>query len=119
MADETEHSIRSFQQLRNRQNDLYRKNTAAIVEASKNSDRDGLNKLRASRRQMAQNDNLIMQAELVFVNSNRAQSDAEKDLGEQTRRANLLVKQIKTAAQVLEAVGEFGKILKRVIDVFT
>ena len=115
MANETATSINQFQQLRNRQNDLYRKNTAAMIAAAKANDNATVDKLRAERVKLSANDRLILRAELAFQASALAQSEAEKRLVAQTQRANGMVKSIKTIAHVLESAGKMASILTRLI----
>lgn len=118
MAAETPTSIAQFQQLRNRQNDLYRKNTAAIMDAARAGDTDTLTKLRRERAELAANDQRIFDAERAFQASQLQQSEAEKRLIAQTRRANALVRGIRTVTDVLESAGRMASILARLINLF-
>jgi hypothetical protein len=104
-----------FQQLRNRQNDLYRKNTQELITASKANDRPLVDKLRAERANLSKNDTEILNAELSFQATQLSQSDAEKRLVAETKRANSLVKGINDVAKVLASAGEMASILARLI----
>lgn len=118
MAKITEKSVRYFQQLRNRQNDLYRKNTAAIVDVSRKKplDRALLDRLRRERAELAINDRKIDEAEMKFQASNLSQSDAEKRLIAQARRANALVRGVRTVTHILESAAQMASILARLIN---
>lgn len=116
MADpHTPTAANHFQQLRNRQNDLYRKNTQALMAAARAGDGNLVDKLRGERANLGKNDQLIFDAELEFAASNLAQSEAEKRLVEQTQAANKMVKAVKKTAEILESAGKMAKILKRLI----
>lgn len=104
-----------FQQLRNRQNDLYRKNTQELITASKANDKPLVDKLRAERAKLSQNDTKILNAELTFQATQLGQSDAEKRLVSQTMSANGLVKGINNVAKVLTSAGKMASILARLI----
>jgi len=120
MADpNTPTAANQFQQLRNRQNELFRKNTAAMVKAAKASDIPLVNKLRAERAKLTQNDKLIFDAELAFAASNLSQSDAERRLVAQTQSANRMVKTVKTVADVLASAAKMATILTRLITLVT
>lgn len=118
MAVITATSVRYFQQLRNRQNDLYRKNTAAIIGVSQKKplDRALLDRLRRERVELAANDRKIDEAELKFQASNLSQSEAEKRLISQTRQANALVRGIRTVTHVFESAAQMASILARLIN---
>lgn len=120
MADiTTPTASNQFQQLRNRQNDLYRKNTQALIEAAKANNKPLVDKLRAERVKLSQNDTALLEAELAFQATQLAQSEAEKRLVAQTKRANSMVKGIKTVAKVLESAGKMAGILARLITVIS
>jgi len=104
-----------FQQLRNRQNDLHRKNTLEMVKAAKAGDMPLVNRLRGERAKLTENDKLIFDAELAFAASHLSQSDAEKRLVSQTQDANKMVKAVKTLAQVLASAAKMATILTRLI----
>ena len=108
-----------FQQLRNRQNDLYRKNTQALIAAAKANDKALVDKLRAERVKLSQNDSSLLKAELAFQATHLGQSAAEKNLVAQTKRANSMVKGIKTVAKVLTSAGEMASILTRLSALLT
>ncbi|WIY24524.1 hypothetical protein [Parasedimentitalea psychrophila] len=119
MVEETAISIEYFQQLRNRQNVLYRVNTAEIRATAKKKDMATLNALRADRAKMAQNDQLIFKAELAFQATQLGQSEAEKRLRQHVREINKFVKTVKTVAKVLESTAKVASILARLIKVLT
>ncbi|MEM6308838.1 MAG: hypothetical protein AAF754_02220 [Pseudomonadota bacterium] len=106
-----------FQQLRNRQNDLHRKNTQALLAAARAGDGDLVDKLRAERAKLGRNDKLIFDAELEFAASNLAQSVAEKRLIAQTQKANKMVKVVKKTAEVLASAAKMATILQRLIAI--
>lgn len=119
MAKDTTTSIEYFQQIRNRQNELYRKNTAAIRAEAKKGNKAKVKELRAERAKMAENDQLIFDAELAFQASQLEQSEAEKRLGKHTREINKFVKTVKTVAQVLKSTARLASILTRLINLLT
>ena len=111
MAEETVFALDRFQQLRNRQNDLYRKNTQLIKEAAKAGDRDAVRSLKKARADLGENDRRIMDAELAFARTQLDQSEAEKRLGEQTRRANEIVRKIDKIGEFMNGVVKFAGVL--------
>lgn len=116
MADPTTPTaISHFQQLMNRNNELLRKNTAAMRAAAKAADRALLNELRKKRAELSKNNQLIFDAELAFQGSNLAQSDAERHLIAQTRNANRMVKAVETTQHVLESAAKMAGFLKKLI----
>jgi hypothetical protein len=115
MADISATSVAQFQQLRNRQNELQRKNTAEIIEASKAGQTALRNQLLLARVTLQQNDQAIFEAELAFAETNLSQSDAERILVAQTAQANKLVKNINTAAKVLTTISEVAGVLQDLI----
>lgn len=116
MADiTTPTASNQFQQLRNRQNDLYRKNTQELVKASKANNRPLVDQLRAERAQLSRNDAKILDAERAFQATQLRQSDAERQLVAQTQRANALVRSVNTVAKVIGSAGEMARVLTRLI----
>lgn len=111
MADTTVTSVTHFQQLRNRQDDLRRKNTAAIVEASKGAKRALLDKLIQQRVELNATDQQILEAEVAFADSGLSQTAAENALKSHTRDANRLVNAVSDIAKKLDVVGRFARIL--------
>lgn len=108
-----------FQQLRNRQNELYRKNTQALITAARANNKTQVDKLRAERAKLSQNDTILLKAELAFQATNLGQSEAEKNLVAQTKRANAMVKGIQSVAKVLTSAGEMAGILARLVTLLS
>ena len=116
MADpHTPTAANHFQQLRNRQNDLHRKNTQALLAAARAQDIPLVDQLRSERAKLGRNDQMIFEAELEFQGSNLSQSEAESRLVAQTKEANRLVRAVETTAQVLESAAKMAGILQRLI----
>lgn len=106
-----------FQQLRNRQNDLHRKNTQALLAAARAGNGSLVDQLRTERADLVKNDQLIFDAELEFAASNLAQSEAERRLIAQTQKANKMVKAVKKTAEILESAAKMATILNRLIAI--
>ena len=108
-----------FQQLRNRQNDLYRFNLQELKKAAAASDLGRIAELRAERAKLSQNDQKILEAEMAFQATQLDPSEAEKRVRAQTRRANALVRSIKTLTDVLESAGKMASILARLVTLLS
>ena len=120
MADLTSQTaVNQFQQLRNRQNDLYRKNTAALIAAAKAADMDSVNLLRAERATLLEADKAILDSELRFAECTLDQSEAEKRLIAQVQSANAMVRRIETLSDVLDSAAQMAIVVKRLIVLLT
>lgn len=115
MAEETVRSIAHFQQIRNRQAELRRKNTLAIKAAARAKDKPLIRKLLKQRVDLNAADDRIFEAEVAFAVSGLPQSDAERVLIDKTRDANKLVKALDDIGEALDVVKKFTKILTDLI----
>lgn len=117
MAQKTTRSRKDFQTIRNRNNDLKQKNTAEYIKASAANDSATINILDAEYADLLEIDNKIATAELEFLKSNLAQSDAERAVMDRRIEAGALVKAVTTLQTLLTSAAKMADILNRLIRV--
>lgn len=117
MAEISATSIRQFQQLRNRQSDLRRKNSLALAKAVQARKTAKISQLIAQQVELNQMDQKIQEAEIAFVASGLPQSDAERALVAKTREANKLVNAVQDISRSLAVVGRFAGLLTDLIAI--
>jgi hypothetical protein len=119
MTEKTLRAEEYFQQLCNRQNELSRKNLQALRQAAHDGNNKLVDSLRSERAKLTRNVQTLQEAELKYLGSNLAPSEAEKCLLEQARQANQLVGGIKKVTEVLGKITEMAKILTRLVTLLS
>ncbi len=126
MPELTATSAEELSRLENRLNDLKRKSTQAIKAAAKkvakattdvarNKARTKLNDQRAARAGLNREQAQLLELEKAYERSTRHENEAIKDLRRAARDAGALVKGIRRATDILNAVGKFSGIVVKLI----